>query len=78
MPTVTDVRFSTADGFPLAGTLFAPDTGTTARASVLVNSAMAVPRAYYASYAKFLASEGFRGRSADTRSGRGDQSSLPL
>lgn len=60
-----DLRFDAADGFSLAGTLFAPPVA--ARASVLINPAMAVRREYYAPFATFLVAEGFRVLTYDYR-----------
>lgn len=60
-----EITFAADDGCSLAGSLFTPQTKP--RASVLVSSAMAVPRTYYASFAKFLASEGFRVLTYDYR-----------
>lgn len=45
------------DGYPLAASLFMP--ARPAATWVVVNSATAVPRAYYARFARFLAAEGF-------------------
>jgi predicted alpha/beta hydrolase len=67
-----------ADGFPLAATLFEPRAaqGRTARVAV-VSSAMGVPRAYYARFARFLAASGWRVVTYDYR-GIGDSRSGPL
>lgn len=59
------VRFETADGAPLEGSVFEP--AGTPRASVLVNSAMAVRRDYYGAFAAHLAMEGFRVLTYDYR-----------
>lgn len=64
MPPI-GIRFDAADRFTLAGTLFSPEGP--ARASVLVNPAMAVRREYYAPFASFLANEGFRVLTYDYR-----------
>lgn len=53
-----EIRFKAADGYALAGTMFEPPG--VARASVLVNPAMAVRREYYAGFAAFLAENGLR------------------
>ena len=60
-----EIRFDAADGFSLAGSLFAPAGDV--RASVLLNPAMAVRREYYAPFAAFLAEEGFRVLTYDYR-----------
>jgi predicted alpha/beta hydrolase len=44
------------DGYPLAATVFGPEA---AGDWVVVNSATAVPRGYYARFARFLAAQGF-------------------
>lgn len=64
--SVADIAFPSSDDYALAGTLFAPANGAP-RASVLVSSAMAVPRSYYAPFAKFLAGDGFRVLTYDYR-----------
>jgi predicted alpha/beta hydrolase len=50
-----DLRVPATDGFPLAATL----VGEPRRGVVLVSSATAVPRAYYAPFAAFLAERGW-------------------
>lgn len=55
MPVQT-LRLPARDGYPLAATLFLPDAPP--RAAVLINSAMAVPRRYYAPFAQYLAGRG--------------------
>ena len=52
-----DITFAAADGFPLNGTLF---EGGGDRPLVLVSSATAVPRGYYAAFAKALLKAGAR------------------
>jgi predicted alpha/beta hydrolase len=54
---VEDVSVAARDGYPLAATSFVP--AAPPAAWVLVNSATAVPRAYYARFARFLAEQGF-------------------
>jgi predicted alpha/beta hydrolase len=54
---VEDVTLAARDGYPLAATSFVP--AAPAAAWVIVNSATAVPRTYYARFARFLAEEGF-------------------
>ena len=51
------VTIQAIDGFPLAATWTLPDGDP--RAVVIVNSAAAVPRGYYSSFAEFLAAAGF-------------------
>ena len=53
----TMLRITAADGYPLAATLFeaVKRNGIT----VQINSAYAVPREYYAAYARYLAAQGF-------------------
>jgi predicted alpha/beta hydrolase len=53
-----DLVFSTGDGVRLAATLFTPLARTERTGVVVVNSAMAVPRRYYAPFARFLAASG--------------------
>ncbi len=67
-----DVRFAAADGFELAATLFAPRMPRQAKPrAVIINSAMGVPRRYYAPFARFLAASGFHVLTYDYR-GIGD------
>ena len=54
---VEDVTVAARDGYPLAATSFVP--AAPADSWVVVNSATAVPRAYYARFARFLAEQGF-------------------
>lgn len=57
---VTDCEIPALDGYPLAATLFAPeDADGCADCVVIINSAMAVKRGYYAKYAHYLAEHGF-------------------
>src|SRR5690349_6488382 len=53
---IEDVSVPARDGFALAATTFAPASNGT---WVVVHSATAVPRAYYARFARFLAGHGF-------------------
>ena len=53
-----DVAIVTEDGFSLAATLFAPRTPASHRRLVVLNSAMGVPRRYYAAFARYLAAHG--------------------
>jgi predicted alpha/beta hydrolase len=61
----TQIEFGATDGNPLAGTLFEP--AERARAIVLVGSATAVPRGFYAKFSRFLAGENFRVLTFDYR-----------
>jgi predicted alpha/beta hydrolase len=63
------ISFSTSDGYALAGTVFAP--AEEARACVIINSAVAVRRAYYQPYAEYLADNGLIAITYDYR-GIGD------
>jgi predicted alpha/beta hydrolase len=54
---IEDVRIPARDGYALAATTFEPPSP--AATWVLVNSATAVRRAYYAKFARFLAAQGF-------------------
>jgi len=58
MTTRLTLRIPTADGTELAGDLFAP--AGRCHGSVLVASAMGVPRGYYTPFASFLAEAGLR------------------
>jgi predicted alpha/beta hydrolase len=51
-------EFAAADGYPLAATIFEPSA--TPRAAVLITAATAVPRGYYAKFARYLAEQGFK------------------
>ncbi|MBI2381649.1 MAG: alpha/beta fold hydrolase [Gammaproteobacteria bacterium] len=51
-----ELRLPARDGYALAASLYLPDTE--ARQAVLVNSAMAVPRRYYAAFARHLCERG--------------------
>lgn len=53
---IQDTTIAARDGYPLAATVFAPMRMP--RAAVLINSATAVPRKIYRSFAAFLAGEG--------------------
>lgn len=64
-----DLRLSARDGYALAATLYEP--GPEPRHVVLINSAMAAPRRYYAPFARFLAERGAAVLSYDYR-GVGD------
>jgi predicted alpha/beta hydrolase len=55
--TEGEVVIPARDGYPLAATVFAPEAA--GRDWVVVNSATAVPRGYYARFARFLAAGGF-------------------
>lgn len=61
----SDVEIRAADGFVLAATAF--DAPEPARPPVVVLSATGVPRAFYARFACFLASEGFPALNLDYR-----------
>lgn len=54
---VEDLTLPATDGYPLAATSFVP--AAPAAAWVIVNSATAVRRTYYARFARFLAEHGF-------------------
>lgn len=58
-----NLQFETADGFPLAGTLFTPNEETPSRAGplVLISSATGAPRGFYRNFALALVSSGSRG-----------------
>jgi predicted alpha/beta hydrolase len=51
-------EFAAVDGYPLVGTSFEPSAPF--RAVVLITSATAVPRGYYAKFARYLAEQGFK------------------
>lgn len=53
------VQMPAADGFTLFGTLFQPAAQTARSALVIINCATGVKAAYYARYARFLATHGF-------------------
>ena len=53
---IEDVTIPAKDGYPLSATSFVPPTTS---AWVIVNSATAVSRTYYARFARFLAERGF-------------------
>jgi predicted alpha/beta hydrolase len=56
-----DIRFFTEDGFQLPGTLFESTQGhATDGPVVLISSATAVPRAFYARFAQYVADNGAR------------------
>ncbi len=57
-PLESHISFAATDGYALAATLFEP-TGA-ARGVVLIAAATAVPRGYYAKFARFLAEQGFK------------------
>jgi predicted alpha/beta hydrolase len=61
----TSTEFGAVDGYPLAGTIFEP--AETARAAALIAAATAVPRGFYAKFARYLASQGFRVLTVDYR-----------
>lgn len=63
-----DYSIPAADGYPLAATEVCPARPL---ATIVIGSATAVPRRYYARYARFLAREGFRVITFDYR-GIGD------
>lgn len=65
----SDVTVMASDGFKLAATLFEPASSN--GRVVLINSAMAVRRGFYAKYAAFLARKGFTVLTYDYR-GIGD------
>ncbi len=54
----TRTEFPAVDGYALAATLFEPEQP--ARAVVLIAPATAVPQGYYAKFARYLATQGFR------------------
>lgn len=58
-------EFPAVDGYPLAGTVFEPSSAP--RAVVLIASATAVPRQYYAKFARYLAEQGFKAITFDYR-----------
>lgn len=51
------IRFDSADGYPLAGTLYPPSVAN--GISVLISGAYATGRGYYGAYARYLAARGF-------------------
>jgi predicted alpha/beta hydrolase len=65
VPTETEIRIAARDDFSLAGTLRRPAEDP--RATVLIASATAVPRGYYAKFAVYLAERGFAALSFDYR-----------
>lgn len=72
-----DVFVAATDGFPLAVTLFSPSAPKLGARVVVINSAMAVPRRYYAPFARFLAASGLRVVTYDYR-GIGDSRTGPV
>ncbi len=58
-------EFAAADGYRLAATVFEP--APPHRGAVLIASATAVPRGYYAKFARFLAEQGFKAITFDYR-----------
>jgi predicted alpha/beta hydrolase len=56
-PSTREIRISTPDGFPLAGTLF---EGRGDAPLVLISGATAVPRGFYSAFAKALVEAGAR------------------
>lgn len=58
-------EFAAVDGYRLAATVFEPSGPV--RAIVLIASATAVPRGYYAKFARYLASQGFQAVTFDYR-----------
>ncbi len=65
MSTKTTLRFAAADGHELVGDLYQP--AGQALGSVLVASALGVPRRYYAHFGAFLAEAGLQAFSFDYR-----------
>lgn len=57
-PLENHAVFAAADSYPLAATIFEP--ASELRAVVLIASATAVPRGYYAKFARYLAGQGFK------------------
>lgn len=58
-PTLENrLEISATDGYPLAATIFEPAQAP--RAVALIASATAVPRGYYAKFARYLAEQGFK------------------
>ena len=62
-----DLFIAARDGYPLAATLYAPRVAAGGRELVIVNSAMAVPRRFYAPFARFLAAAGLHVLTYDYR-----------
>jgi predicted alpha/beta hydrolase len=62
-----EVAIDAEDGYRLAGTVFAPRAGVARARAVVINSAMGVPRRYYAPFARFLAASGFHVLTYDYR-----------
>ena len=62
-----DLSLFAGDGFRLAATLFTPRARLGPARVVVVNSAMAVPRGYYAPFARFLAAGGLHVLTYDYR-----------
>jgi predicted alpha/beta hydrolase len=62
---VSDVTVAARDGYPLAASAFLP--AVPVESWVIVNSATAVPRTYYARFARFLAEQGFAAVTYDYR-----------
>ncbi len=58
MPLTTEIMMTCRDGFTLAGTL--AQTDAPAKASLVICSALGVPRRYYRRYAAYLADNGYR------------------
>lgn len=76
-PCARDVFFAATDGVRLAATLFTPPARAERTGVVVVNSAMAVPRRYYAPFARFLAASGLQVLTYDYR-GIGESRREPL
>jgi len=57
MPNQLDRKIPATDGFELAVTLYEPEHSS--KHAVIINSATAVPRAFYEHFASYLAEQGF-------------------
>lgn len=69
----TTARIACADGYPLSAKIFAP---LSAKAVMVIASALGVPTRFYAAYARFLADQGFATVLFDYR-GSGDSARGP-
>jgi len=65
--TETNVTLTAVDGQSLAATLYDPEPRAQAGISIVISSALGVPRHYYAAFAEFLSAEGFAVLTYDVR-----------
>ncbi|WP_243656809.1 alpha/beta fold hydrolase [Paucimonas lemoignei] len=67
MPGESPIRIAAADGYTLHGTLFQPAGQSASSSLAIINCATGVKAAYYARYARFLATHGFTALTYDYR-----------